>query len=238
VDDSRRHPRDHHGREARRDLPPLGRHQSGQRHPSGTWSANPRSIPHNAIIDGDLAYISYYTAGTRIVEVSDPFAPREIAFYDTVPSTNDPAYDGCWGVFPFYPNSPGLFVVSDMTRGLFVLEHTPGQVVHGGDAAPVRFQPLPDPAPPENGGGLLRLGRPVPNPVRSGAAVRLSASGPSELLGAVVDTRGRLVRSLYGHGGLDWDGRDEAGRPVAAGVYFLRVRSGGAEQQRKVTVLR
>lgn len=205
---------------------------------SGTWSANPRSIPHNAIIEGDLAYVSYYTAGTRIVDVSDPFAPREIAFYDTVPPTNDPAFDGCWGVFPFFPNSPGLFVVSDVTRGLFVLEHTPGRVVHGGDAALAPFRPLPDPPPPGERSGRLRLGRPVPNPVRAGADVRLAVTGASELLGAVVDVRGRLVRSLSGRGELGWDGRDEAGHPVAPGVYFLRVRSGVAEGQRKVTVLR
>ena len=210
---------------------------------SGTWSPNPRSMPHNAIIEGELAYISYYTAGTRIVDVSDPFNPEEIAFFDTVPSTNLAAFDGCWGVFPFYPQSPGLFVVTDMTKGLFVLEHTPGVISHG-DAAPVRWDSAPDPDPePILGSGHLRIGFPAPNPVRAGSPVRVPVDGAGALHGSVVhgsvvDARGRLIRSLTGRGALDWDGRDGAGRPAAAGIYFLRVGSGGFEEQRKVTVLR
>jgi choice-of-anchor B domain-containing protein len=205
---------------------------------SGIWSPNPRSMPHNAIIEGGIAYISYYTAGTRLVDVSDPFAPEEIAYFDTVPATNQAAFNGCWGVFPFYPQSPGLFVVSDMTKGLFVLEHTPGLIGHGDELpAATGQEPGPDPGPLA-GPGRLRVGFPAPNPVRAGLPVRLSVAAEGVVHGAVLDARGRLVRSLSGRGSLAWDGRDAGGRPAVAGVYFLRVRSGGAEERRKVVVLR
>jgi hypothetical protein len=58
----------------------------------------------------------------------------------------------------------------------------------------------------------------------------------------VVDTGGRVVKSLGparpGSGAVTWDGRDEAGRPSAPGIYFVVLRSGGAEVSSKVVLLR
>jgi choice-of-anchor B domain-containing protein len=93
---------------------------------TGIWSPNPRSIPHNVLIEGNLAFVSYYTAGTRILDVSDPQALVEVGFFETHPSSNLGVVEGCWGVFPLFPNSPDLFVISDIGNGLQVLELTPG----------------------------------------------------------------------------------------------------------------
>jgi hypothetical protein len=49
---------------------------------------------------------------------------------------------------------------------------------------------------------------------------------------------GQPVRVLEGNGYLEWPGTTESGRTVASGVYFLRVQSEGAEELRKVAVLR
>src|SRR5262245_54380351 len=91
---------------------------------SGAYKSEeaPNAIPHNVFVDDhDLAYISHYTAGVRVVDVSDPTDPVEVAFFDTVPQHDGPIFDGCWGVFPFFPNSPELVVASDMGTGLYVL---------------------------------------------------------------------------------------------------------------------
>ena len=61
---------------------------------------------------------------------------------------------------------------------------------------------------------------------------------------SVYDIRGRLVRTLVrgeypaGEQSTTWDGRNEQGRPVGAGVYFLRAVTGGSAATKKVTVLR
>jgi len=61
---------------------------------------------------------------------------------------------------------------------------------------------------------------------------------------AVYDVRGRLVRRIahgswtQGYHTVTWNGRDARGREVAAGIYFLRSRSGGEETTLKLTVLR
>ncbi|MBK9471879.1 MAG: T9SS type A sorting domain-containing protein [bacterium] len=60
----------------------------------------------------------------------------------------------------------------------------------------------------------------------------------------VYDASGRLVRSLAegttfaGRHRLDWDGRDDAGRRAAAGLYLIRVESGSRAATRKVVLTR
>ncbi|MGH2570372.1 MAG: LVIVD repeat-containing protein, partial [bacterium] len=56
---------------------------------------NPSTIPHNLHIDGDLAFISHYTIGVRVVDVSDPFDIAEVAFYDTHPEDDGGQFRGC-----------------------------------------------------------------------------------------------------------------------------------------------
>ncbi|MBN2538031.1 hypothetical protein JXB37_07140, partial [candidate division WOR-3 bacterium] len=68
--------------------------------------------------------------------------------------------------------------------------------------------------------------RVAPNP--SAGPVRFSlpgASGPLRL--EICDAAGRVVRAVGGAGALSWDGRDEAGRRVGAGVYLWRVEWAG-----------
>jgi hypothetical protein len=75
--------------------------------------------------------------------------------------------------------------------------------------------------------------RVAPNPMRGFARV-LRASGRGDVL--VHDARGRTVRRLTGEHELLWNGRDDSGRGVAAGVYFLRSVDDGLAT--RVTVLR
>ena len=75
-------------------------------------------IGHNVHIKGDTAFVSYYTAGVRLYDISDPEKPVEFAYYDTF-SGADGGFDGVWEVAPYFPS--GIFIVSDISNGLFVL---------------------------------------------------------------------------------------------------------------------
>jgi choice-of-anchor B domain-containing protein len=75
-------------------------------------------IGHNVHIKGDTAFVSYYTAGVRLYDISDPEKPVEFAYYDTF-SGPDGGFDGVWEVAPYFPS--GIFIVSDISNGLFVL---------------------------------------------------------------------------------------------------------------------
>jgi choice-of-anchor B domain-containing protein len=87
------------------------------------YRPNPAGAPHNVVIDGDLAFVAHYTAGVRVVDIADPHALVELGFLDTHPPNDGPTFDGCWGVFPFFGTTPGLFVASDIQSGLHVLEY-------------------------------------------------------------------------------------------------------------------
>ena len=76
---------------------------------------------HNVLIKEDLLYVSYYVYGTRIVDISDPYNPTEVGYYDWYPG-QDGLYSGNWGVYPFTEN--GLIYSTDYTGdGLFVMSY-------------------------------------------------------------------------------------------------------------------
>ncbi|MFN8178690.1 MAG: choice-of-anchor B family protein [bacterium] len=226
---------------------------------SGTYHPDDSaSIPHNVLVDdGDLAYISHYTAGVRVVDVSNPSDPVEVAFYDTYPSSESGIFAGCWGVFPFYPNSPGLFVASDIQTGLWVFEldrdlidpSTRARIVSAIRAArPAAAATRSGAAGPGErrsaGAAAMHVSAPAPNPLGPGARARLDLALPTPAVvrADVVDAAGRLVRRLLdgtrgaGSTSIAWDGRDAQGDRAAAGVYFLRVSDGKTTQSRRVVV--
>ena len=71
----------------------------------------------------------------------------------------------------------------------------------------------------------------TPNPFRDDARLTLSLPSPASLEVEVLDVTGRHVRTLA-HGmsaagprTLRWDGRDETGRTLPAGLYLVRART-------------
>jgi hypothetical protein len=78
--------------------------------------------------------------------------------------------------------------------------------------------------------------RAAPNPFNPLTTLRLrtASAGPVQL--GVFDLHGRLVKSLLrddlpaGEHTVTWNGRDALGRPVASGVYFVRLRTADGEQ--------
>jgi choice-of-anchor B domain-containing protein len=80
----------------------------------------PNSIIHNVTINGDLAYISWYTTGLQVLDISDPTNPTRVAYYDTFPANDSGNFDGAWGVYPYAPS--GNIYVSDISTGLYVVD--------------------------------------------------------------------------------------------------------------------
>ena len=60
------------------------------------------SIDHNNYIIGDYVYMSHYTSGLRILDISDISSPSEAAFFDVYPNNNNTSFDGTWSNYPYY----------------------------------------------------------------------------------------------------------------------------------------
>ena len=90
----------------------------------------------------------------------------------------------------------------------------------------------------------MALGQNYPNPFNpmTTIAFTLDRSGPVKL--QVFDVQGHLVRTLVneirtaGPYRVDWDGKDNAGRTAAAGLYMYRLAAGDVVQQKKMTLLK
>jgi hypothetical protein len=91
---------------------------------------------------------------------------------------------------------------------------------------------------------LASLLPPAPNPFnpRTTLSFSVAEAGPVSLL--VYDTRGALLRRLVdgtmapGFYERAWDGRDDAGRLMATGVYLARLQTGRTAQSRKLVLLK
>ena len=91
---------------------------------------------------------------------------------------------------------------------------------------------------------VTQLAPAAPNPFRQTATVAFSLAqrGPVEL--AVFSVDGRRVRTLVnenrepGEYRLTWDGRDDRGQPMAAGVYYAHLATPAGRFTRTLTYLR
>lgn len=81
----------------------------------------------------------------------------------------------------------------------------------------------------------------TPNPFRGDVTLRFASPVANAADLVVFDLRGREVtrtRLLTGARTATWDGRDESGRPVSPGTYFLQLSDGTQSQTAKITLLR
>jgi len=85
------------------------------------YTAAVAATDHNLYIRDQYAFLANYKSGLRILDLSGIAQAdiREVAFFDTYPANDSSGFDGAWSVYPFFDS--GTVVVSDISRGLFVL---------------------------------------------------------------------------------------------------------------------
>lgn len=87
---------------------------------------------------------------------------------------------------------------------------------------------------------VTMMSSPFPNPFRGSTSLRLALAREGQAKVAVYDLVGRRVRTLVtglqpaGERMLVWDGRDDGGREVPAGLYLVRFTGDGVEQSRRI----
>jgi hypothetical protein len=177
------------------------------------------AVPHAAVdleLHGDYLYVAAERDGLIVLDARDPFASIVRGGIAT-------------GTSPSLVRLSGGHLVAASSAGFDVLAVE----------CAARRVSVPAPGPPEPEPVTL-----FAQPTRDGAelAFRLSSEEVATL--TVYDVTGRRVRDLQrarlspGDHRLTWDGRDDGGRRVAAGVYFLRLRTERRATTAKVVVSR
>ena len=82
---------------------------------------NTLAIDHNGYPNGNNYYLANYTAGIRVLDLSQigEKSLTEIGFFDTYPENDNAAFDGVWNVYPFFISNN--IIISDIDRGLFII---------------------------------------------------------------------------------------------------------------------
>jgi len=84
----------------------------------------------------------------------------------------------------------------------------------------------------------------IPNPFSGNTVIKYALPKDANVELVIYNIAGQRVRTLVngrqraGYKAVEWDGRDESGRPVAPGVYFYKMKAGKFEATKKLTLLR
>lgn len=180
------------------------------------------AIGHNIEIYGNFALLAHYSAGVRVLNITDHVNPVEIAWYDTYPQNNGSNYDGCWGAYLF---PSGKIIASDRSTGLYVLRSSvlPIGINTGNNNLPATF----------------KLGQNYPNPFNPVTKIQYSLPRNAYIRLQIYDASGRFVKSIV-------DGFESAGEHfavfnggnLASGVYFYVLQAGEYAESKKMVLIK
>lgn len=173
-----------------------------QAHVVGSLFLN--EIGNRVSVDGRYAYITTgLDPGVYVVDGVDPSDPRIIGEMLTAGVSQGSAVQDGW------------IFVADQPYFTTARAHCPSPLSQVDAAETSSPNPL-----------SVRI---APNPSSGSLRVMLEPTGGGEIRITIHDPSGRVVRRLYdgqaptGRSFIDWNGRDDAGRPLPSGSYFARV---------------
>ncbi len=176
---------------------------------------------HNVEIFGDTAVIAHRSAGVRVLKISNPLVPVEIAWYDTYPQNNNNGFIGTWGVYMF----PSRKVIcSNKETGLWVLKI-------GG---PVGINPISSEIPKE-----FSLSQNYPNPFNPITHFEFRIADFGFVKISVYDVLGREILVLVNE--KLKPGTYEAtfnGSNLASGVYFYKMITADFADSKKMVLIK
>lgn len=96
---------------------------------AATWTGPTPAIDHNGFVRGNRYYMSNYTRGLTVLDITIPGAPSEVGYLDTFPGSNNNSFNGAWGVYPFFFS--GTIAISDINTGLYLAADKTRDVLQG-----------------------------------------------------------------------------------------------------------
>ena len=180
---------------------------------------DPNAYVHNFYVIGDYAYVSYYRAGFRVFDITDPTQITLYKEYDTDSALTGPGYGGNYGLYPFNPD--GKILASDEGNGLYIFTFS-GQVIPGIASAVL---PIND----------LKL---FPNPASGTAVLSFDLDVSQSISAKIYDLSGREIRTvLQRELNPDQYNLEINLKGLRSGSYILELRIGERTLSKKFIVL-
>ncbi|NIR64214.1 MAG: T9SS type A sorting domain-containing protein [candidate division Zixibacteria bacterium] len=153
----------------------------------------------------------------RVIDVSNPFSPFEIGYFDT------------WAFAHHVAVTGSLAYVADDEDGLYI----------------IRNDLLTWVSPPTtNKPNQFILSQNYPNPFNPETIIRYQLPTNSKVQLTIYNLLGQKVRTLVndkqqnGIYEVIWDGRNEFGQEVSSGIYIYRLKIDNQVASRKMVLLR
>jgi len=173
---------------------------------------------------GTQLYVAVCGFGWAVVDVTSGASPEVIGWICSGGGPRDVQAD-----------SDVLALVDDSRGKVYLARQSiPSTMVAVPDQTPIQLQ----------GTQLINIQDAWPNPANPRISVAFELSRAATIEAEVIDLAGRRVATLAvgprtaGRHVLQWDGRGDAGRDEASGVYLIRVHAGSESAVRKVLLAR
>jgi len=101
---------------------------------AGSWTGPTRAIDHNGFVRGNRYYMSNYTRGLTVLDITNPASPTSVGRIDTYPASDATGFSGAWGAYPFFYS--GNIAISDINSGFYMAADQTRDVAEG----QLRFQ--------------------------------------------------------------------------------------------------
>ena len=85
----------------------------------GSWPGPTTAIDHNGFVRGNRYYMSNYSRGLTILDISDPTSLNFSGLLDTYPFSDGANFVGAWGAYPYFHS--GNIAVSDISSGFYMV---------------------------------------------------------------------------------------------------------------------
>ena len=93
------------------------------------WTGPTGAIDHNGFVRGNRYYMSNYSRGLTVLDISDPANPLSIGRLDTYPASDNNGFFGAWGAYPYFHS--GSIAISDIGSGLYLARDETLDVAEG-----------------------------------------------------------------------------------------------------------
>lgn len=210
------------------------------------------------VVRDTLAYV-VCNQRLQIINVSNPYDPSIIASFDDVTSATGVYVAGNYAYIADYsllkvdiadPETPSLageypipgcgYSVTGVDEYVYLTTGSAFMVFRDEDLAGMTGVDESQSRPT-----VCMLYQCAPNPVNSTTIMRYDLQEPTQVNLSIHDIMGRTVRVLQnstsmgaGSHSLIWDGRDDRGLNVSAGVYFYRLDTGVSSEAHRMLVIR